>query len=151
MIIVAFAAVFSWAGHVLGVMEASANFIISLSDNPYIALILIQLLIIVAGMLIDPVSIYYVFVPIFIPIIVHFHWNSIWFGILMTINIAIAQITPPIAVNLFVGANIAGITLEQLSRKVILFILAILLTLVILAIFPEITLFLPSLLGHMNI
>ena len=151
MIIVAFAAVFSWAGHVLGVMEASANFIISVSDNPYIALILIQILIIVAGMLIDPVSIYYVFVPIFIPIMIHFHWSSIWFGILMTVNIAVAQITPPVAVNLFVGANVAGISLETLSRKVVIFILAILAALIILTIFPEITLFVPRLLGHMNI
>ena len=151
MIIVAFAAIFSWAGHVLGIMEASANFIISVSENPYIALALIQALIIVAGMLIDPVSIYYVFVPIFIPIMIHFHWNSIWFGILMTVNIAVAQITPPIAVNLFVGSNVAGISIERLSKKVVPFIIAILFALIILTIFPEITLFIPKLLGHMNI
>jgi C4-dicarboxylate transporter, DctM subunit len=149
MIIVAFATIFSWAGHVLGIMEASANFIISVSDSPFIVLMLIQLLIIVAGMLIDPVSIYYVFVPIFIPIMIHFQWNSIWFGVLMTINIAVAQITPPVAVNLFVGANISGISLERLSRAVIIFIIAMVLALIILSIFPQITLFLPKLLGHM--
>ncbi len=151
MIIVAFAAIFSWVGHVLGIMEISANFIISVSENPYIALILIQILIIIAGMLIDPVSIYYVFVPIFIPIMIHFHWNSIWFGILMTVNIAVAQITPPIAVNLFVGSNVAGISLERLSKKVFVFIITIIFALIILTIFPEITLIIPRLLGHMNI
>jgi C4-dicarboxylate transporter, DctM subunit len=151
MIIVAFASIFSWVGHVLGVMETSANFIIGISENPYIALLLIQILIIAAGMLIDPVSIYYVFVPIFIPIMMHFKWNSIWFGILMTVNIAVAQITPPIAVNLFVGSNVSGLSIEKLSKKVIVFIFAILLSLIILTLFPKITLIIPEVLGHLKI
>lgn len=151
MIVVAFATIFSWAGQVLGVMDASANFIISVSENPYVVLLLIQLLIIIAGMVIDPVSIYYVFVPIFIPIMLHFKWNSIWFGVLMTVNIAIAQITPPVAVNLFVGSNIAGISIEQLSKSVLVFIVAIIFALILLTLFPDLTLWLPKIWGHMSI
>jgi C4-dicarboxylate transporter DctM subunit len=150
MIIVGFATIFTYVGLVLGVMEASANFILSLSSNPYAILLLVMTVVFFAGMVIDPVSIYYVFVPIFIPIIIHFNWSSIWFGILFTVNIAIAQISPPLALNLYVSANIANIRIEEIFKSSYLFVLMVALALFVLSLIPEFALYLPRILGHVK-
>jgi C4-dicarboxylate transporter DctM subunit len=64
----------------------------------------------------------------------------------MTINLAIGQVTPPVAVNLYVGCNVAGIPMEEISRAVIPFLIASILALAVLIYFPNITLWLPKLL-----
>ncbi|GAK59820.1 TRAP dicarboxylate transporter, DctM subunit [Candidatus Vecturithrix granuli] len=150
MLIVSFAGIFSWAGQSVNVMDNAANFILSITSYPMLILILMNIVLLISGMFLDAISIYYVFLPIFIPLMEHFGWNSIWFGVLMTVNLAIGQITPPIAVNLYVGANIANISLEEISKPVIPFILASIVALAILIIFPEISLMLPRLFGYIQ-
>jgi C4-dicarboxylate transporter DctM subunit len=150
MLIVSFAGIFSWAGQSVNVMDKSANFILSITSHPILILILMNIVLLISGMFLDAISIYYVFLPIFIPLMEHFGWNSIWFGVLMTVNLAIGQITPPVAVNLYVGANVANITLEEISTPVIPFILAAVAALAILILFPEISLFMPRLLGYIQ-
>ena len=76
------------------------------SDNPYVILLLLNVMLIVAGMLLDAISIYYVFVPIFLPLMKQFGWDPVWFGVMMTVNLAIGTITPPVAVNLYVASRI---------------------------------------------
>ena len=61
------------------------------------------------GMLIDAISIFYIFLPIFMPIIEHFGWDPVWFGVVMTLNLAVGQFTPPVAVNLYVTTQLANI------------------------------------------
>jgi C4-dicarboxylate transporter DctM subunit len=73
-----------------------------------------------------------------------FHWNPIWFGVMMTFNLAIGQFTPPVAVNLYVTTHLANINIEDTFKAVIPFIISMLIALVIIAIFPEITLFVPK-------
>ena len=148
MLIVSFAGIFSWVGQSVNVMDNSANFILSITSRPILILILLNIVLLIAGMFLDAISIYYVFLPIFIPLMEHFGWNSIWFGVLMTVNLAIGQITPPVAVNLYVGANIANLSLEEISKPVIPFILAAIAALAILITFPEVSLFVPRLLGY---
>jgi C4-dicarboxylate transporter DctM subunit len=150
MIIVGFASVFTYVGLVMGVMEASAKFILSISDSPYMILLLVMFIVFIAGMLIDPVSIYYVFVPMFLPIIIHFKWSSIWFGILFTVNIAIAQISPPLALNLYVAAPIAGIRIEEVFKSSYLFVLMVALALFTLSLYPNLALVLPKILGYVK-
>jgi C4-dicarboxylate transporter DctM subunit len=147
MFIVAFAGLFSWTGSTLGVMDKTSAYLLSLSSNPFVILILINLMILIAGMLMDAISIYYVFLPILIPIIKHFHWDPVWFGIVMTLNLAIGQITPPVAVNLYVIANIANMSLQTLSKSVIPFILFMLCALAIVMFFPYLSLYLPTVFG----
>jgi C4-dicarboxylate transporter, DctM subunit len=81
------------------------------------------------------------------PIMKHFGWDPIWFGVVMTMNLAIGQITPPVAVNLYVIANIAGLTLERLSKSVIPFVAILLLALVVACLFPSLSTYLPSVFG----
>jgi C4-dicarboxylate transporter DctM subunit len=147
MFIVAFAGLFSWTGSTLGVMDKTAAYLLSLSTNPFIILILVNIILFIAGMLMDAISIYYVFLPILIPIMNHFHWDPIWFGVVMTLNLSIGQITPPVAVNLYVIANIAGLPLETISRSVVPFVAIMLVALLITMLFPSLSLYLPTLFG----
>ncbi|MFQ3788066.1 TRAP transporter large permease [Halomonas sp. A29] len=148
MLIIALAGIFAWAGTMLGTFRHLAEWIIGLSDNGVLLLILIMLAVLLAGMLLDAISIYLIMMPILIPVMQHFGWNPVWFGILLAMNIAIGQFTPPVAVNLMVTTNIARIRLEQTVGWALLFVLAMGSALAMVAIFPEIALWLPRTLGY---
>ena len=147
LLIVALAGLYSWAGATLGVMEKIAALILNLTQNQWAVLVLINLLILFAGMLLDAISIYYVFLPILMPIVAHFHWDPLWFGVVMTLNLAIGQFTPPVAVNLYVTTNLAGIPLERAAVASLPFILAMTASLVLVILFPALSLYLPRLWG----
>ncbi|MCE8034005.1 MAG: TRAP transporter large permease [Halomonas sp.] len=148
MLIIALAGIFAWAGTMLGTFRHLAEWIISLSDSGVLLLILIMLAVLLAGMLLDAISIYLIMMPILIPVMQHFGWNPVWFGILLAMNIAIGQFTPPVAVNLMVTTEIAKIRLEQTVGWALLFVLAMASALALVAIFPEIALWLPRVLGY---
>lgn len=147
MFIVAFAGLFSWTGSTLGVMDKTSGYLLALSRDPFTVLLLINLILLIAGMLMDAISIYYVFLPILIPIIKHFRWDPVWFGVVMTLNLAIGQVTPPVAVNLYVIANIANLSLEKISRSVLPFVVIMLMALLLTMLFPSLSLFLPGIFG----
>ena len=73
-------------------------------------LLLIQLLLLIAGMFLDAISIFFIFLPLLMPIAMHFNWDLVWFGVIMTMNMAIGQFTPPMGVNLMVTCRIAGVS-----------------------------------------
>jgi TRAP-type C4-dicarboxylate transport system permease large subunit len=110
-------------------------------------LILVMLLILIAGMFLDGVSIFLVFLPILVPIMNQFRWDPVWFGVLLTMNIAIGQFTPPMAVNLMVTSKIAGVTMEATVRWVFWMVAAMLGALALVAAFPQLALWLPGVMG----
>jgi len=147
MIVVAFAGIFAWTGSTMGVMDRVAKALLSLSQNPIVILLLLNFLLLIAGMLLDAISIYYVFLPILIPVIKHFGWDPIWFGVMMTVNLAIGTVTPPVALNLYVAANLADISMERISRAALPFVLALIISLLIVTYIPSLSLWLPHLFG----
>ncbi|WP_445004531.1 TRAP transporter large permease [Halomonas mongoliensis] len=148
MLIIALAGIFAWAGTMLGTFRDMAQWIIALTDNGVLLLILIMLAVLAAGMLLDAISIYLILMPILIPVMQHFEWNPVWFGILLAMNIAIGQFTPPVAVNLMVTTEVAKIRLEQTVGWALLFVAAMACALALVAVFPEIALWLPRTLGY---
>ncbi|MDI5934466.1 TRAP transporter large permease [Halomonas kalidii] len=148
MLIIALAGIFAWAGTMLGTFRDMAEWIIGLSDNGVMLLILIMLAVLAAGMLLDAISIYLILMPILIPVMQHFEWNPVWFGILLAMNIAIGQFTPPVAVNLMVTTEVARIRLEQTVGWALLFVAAMACALALVAVFPGIALWLPRVLGY---
>jgi tripartite ATP-independent transporter DctM subunit len=147
MIIISLAGIFAWAGTTLGTFSSLANAMLSISDNSWILLLLIMLLVLLAGMLLDAVSIYLIITPILIPLIHHFEWNPVWFGILLAMNIAIGQFTPPVAVNLMVTTKIANIRLEKTFVWSLLFMVTMFSALLLVMLIPGIALWLPDKLG----
>jgi C4-dicarboxylate transporter, DctM subunit len=102
----------------------------------------------IAGMLLDAVSIFLIFLPILVPIVNAFGWDMTWFAVLMTMNMAIGQFTPPMAVNLLVTSRIAGIGIETTVRWVLWMVASMLCALGLVAAFPQLALWLPAQLGY---
>ncbi len=147
MLIVAFAGLFSWAGSTVGVLDSLAGLLMGVSNSEWVVLLLINILIFVGGMLIDAISIFYIFLPIFLPIMDYYGWDPVWFGVVMTLNLAIGQFTPPVAVNLYVTTQLANIRLEETFKAVWPMVLAMLVALVIVIAFPVLSLFVPEFFG----
>lgn len=147
MIVVTCAGLFSWVASTVGLIDKASGFLLGISGSPIIVLLMINVILLFAGMLLDAISIYYVFLPILLPIIAHFGWDPIWFGVMMTINLAVGQVTPPVAVNLYVGANISGLTIEDISKPAVPLILAALVALVFVVLFPGLSTYLPECFG----
>jgi C4-dicarboxylate transporter DctM subunit len=147
MFVVTCAGLYAWVASTVGLVERGAAVLLSLSENPWVLLLLINVILFVAGMLLDAISIYYVLLPFLLPIMAHFGWDPVWFGVMMTINLALGQVTPPVAVNLYVGAKISGLTMEQITPPVLPMLAAATLALVVIVLFPDITLFFPRMLG----
>lgn len=149
MLVVACAGLFSWVGSTVGLMDKASAFVLSISRDPVAIMLLVNVVLLLAGMVLDAVSIYYVFLPIFMPIMRYFGWDPVWFGVIMTINLAIGQVTPPVAVNLYVGSNISGVSIERISVAALPLIAASVVALLICILFPSISTVLPSRLGLM--
>lgn len=147
LIIISLAGIFAWAGTTLGTFTRLAETILSISDSSLILLLLVMLLVLLAGMLLDAISIYLILTPILVPLINHFEWNPVWFGILLAMNIAIGQFTPPVAINLMVTTKVANIRLEETFGWALIFILAMFSSLLLVMFFPQIALWLPNYLG----
>jgi C4-dicarboxylate transporter DctM subunit len=149
MFICASAGLYAWVGSTVGLIEKSSDLLLGVSSNEYVILLMIYVILFFGGMLLDGVSILYVFMPILTPIMSRYGWDPVWFGVMVTVMVAIGTITPPVAMNLYVGCRISGITIEELTPPVIPLIAATLAGLLILSLFPKLTLFLPTLLGLM--
>ncbi len=147
MLIVTLAGLFSWTASTIGTLDHISQSMLSISSNPFVILLIINVLLFLAAMLIDTISIYYIVLPILWPLVLQFGWDPIWFGIMMTLNLAIGQFTPPVAVNLYITTHLANINIESTFREVIPFILAMLLALLLVIAFPSLSLWVPQWLG----
>lgn len=139
MFIVMTASLFSWILNSQGITKNLALSILSISRNKIVLLMLMNLIVIIAGLFLDAISIFYIFIPIFLPILKLFHIDLVHFGIIMTLNLAIGQITPPIGVNLFAICSITDVKIKRLTKAVIPFIIAELIILIIITLFPVFT------------
>jgi tripartite ATP-independent transporter DctM subunit len=148
MLIIACAGIFAHAGSTLGAFDALAKALLGVTQEPHLMLAMIMLLLLVAGMMLDAASIFLIFLPILIPIVNAFGWDMTWFAVLMTMNMAIGQFTPPMAVNLLVTTRIAGVRMEDTVRWVLWMVAAMLVALALVAAFPQLALWLPRRLGY---
>jgi C4-dicarboxylate transporter DctM subunit len=140
MFIVAFAGLFGWAADRVGAIDHVLKGMLSLSDNGVVMILIVNLVMFIAGMLLDAISIFYVFMPIFIPMMKHFGWDPLWFGVVMTYNLAIGMATPPVAVNLYVTTSLANTKLDQVAVAVIPFVLAMVVGLIVVIFWPWLSL-----------
>lgn len=148
MLIIACAGIFAHAGSTLGAFDALAKALLSVTQEEHLMLAMIMLLLLIAGMLLDAASIFLIFLPILVPVVTAFGWDMTWFAVLMTMNMAVGQFTPPMAVNLLVTTRVAGIGMEDTVQWVVWLVLAMLASLALVAAFPQLALWLPGRLGY---
>jgi TRAP-type C4-dicarboxylate transport system permease large subunit len=146
--VVALAGIFAYSLSTLGIIDPITQAIVHSGLGEYGIIVLLIILLIFVGMFLDGISIFLIFVPLLMPIALFFEWNLIWFGILLTVMVAIGQFTPPIAVNLMVSCKIAGVPIEDTIRWVLWLLLATFLLLALLIIFPAIATWFPEWLGY---
>lgn len=132
-------------------MIGSANIATSLSDlintlglSPVMVIVSINVILIILGCLIDPITITLLTVPIFVPLIIEAGYDPLWFGVMFVINTEIGLITPPMGVNLFAIKTIFNIPTGDLLKGVAPFLLLELVFLALIIAFPQISLWLPG-------
>src|SRR5690606_32749995 len=113
----------------------------------YGVLALLIILLVTLGMFLDGISIFLIFVPLLMPIANAYNWDPVWFGVLLTLNVALGQFTPPLAVNLMVSCGIARVPMESTVRWVVWLLVSMFIVMVLVIVFPERALWLPRYLG----
>lgn len=148
LVIVGLASIFAWVTSTLGAVDPITNGIVSLGLGQYGTLFLLMIVLVIVGMFLDGVSIYIILVPILVPIAIMFQWDLVWFGVLLTVMVAIGQCTPPLAVSLLVSSKIANTSLESTIKWMVWFIASMFVSLALLVAFPSIAMWLPEVLGY---
>jgi len=148
LIVVSLAGIFAFSLSTLGVIDPVTNAIVNSGLGEWGVMALIVLLLIVAGMFLDGISIFLIFVPLLLPIAQHFSWDLVWFGVILTLMVALGQFTPPLAVNLMVSCRIARVPIEDTVRWIGWMLVAMLLVTVAVIAFPQLALWLPTRLGY---
>ena len=147
LLVLATASMFSFILTFERIPHALAQIIVTYADNWIIFIILVHLVFLMLGMVMDALPAIIVLMPIFLPVGVSLGMEPIHLGILIAANVGIGMITPPVGICLFVACGISDVKIGNVVKPLFPFLLFLIITLIIITIFPEITLFLPRLFG----
>ena len=148
LIVVALAGIFAYSLSTLGVIDPVTNAIVNSGLGEQGVLILLVLLLVVFGMFLDGISIFLIFVPLLWPIMQHYQWDPVWFGVLLTLLVALGQFTPPMAVNLMVSCRIARVGMDETVRWVLWLVASMSVVIIAVIVWPQLALWLPARLGY---
>jgi tripartite ATP-independent transporter DctM subunit len=129
-----------------GGLNIVTDFVLSLPTNPYMIIVMIQVIWIIMGCFLDPLAITLLTIPIFVPIIKELGFDPVWFGVIFTMNVEIAYLTPPYGMNLFYLKSVApeGVTMQNIYHSISWFVVLQVLGLALCVIFQDIVLWLPN-------
>ena len=122
-----------------------AGWLVSLTSDPVVLLLLINALLIVLGTAVEGTSALIILTPIFVPILVKLNVDPVHFGIVLVTNLTIAGVTPPVGQMMFISSQVLRVPMEDYTVEVLPFLGAMLVILLLLTLFPQITLWLPDL------
>lgn len=125
-----------------GIPRTLANTMLSITDNKYILLILINIFLLIVGCLVDNIPATIILAPILLPVVEALGMSPITFGIMLTMNLAIGFCTPPYGIDLFVASAISGVSIGKMMKFMLWFIFALLVVLMLVTYWPAFTLFL---------
>ncbi|MCE8025465.1 MULTISPECIES: TRAP transporter large permease [Halomonadaceae] len=129
----------------LRVPSMLSNFVIGAIDSPLLFIVLVNVLLLMAGMFIEAAAAILIFVPILLPIAVSFGFDPVHFGIIMVVNLAMGMFTPPVGLNLFVASQISKVGVARLTWSILPFVAIVLVNLFIISVVPFLSTWLPSL------
>lgn len=147
MILIATSSVFGNCLTMLHVPDLAANAITSISSNPVVIAILLNVILLVLGMIMDMAPIILIATPILLPIAVEIGIDPIQFGIMMVLNCGIGLLTPPVGAVLFIGSAVGKTPMEKVVKATLPFYLCMIITLLLITFIPDISLLIPKLLG----
>ncbi|WP_417768119.1 TRAP transporter large permease [Stappia sp.] len=136
MFVIAASSVLSWTLSSWQVPGQIASAALSLSSNPYVLLLLVMTVILVAGVFLETASALIILTPMLLPLAAQLGLDTVHFGIIIVVGLAIGMITPPVAINLFVASTTAGLPIERITRAVLPYLAVLLLVYLLIAFVP---------------
>jgi tripartite ATP-independent transporter DctM subunit len=146
MIMIGFSIAFGYMMAIMRIPALATDFFVSISSDKYTFLLYINVLLLLLGTFMDLAPMLLICTPIFMPVIAKFGIDPVHFGIIMILNLGIGLLTPPVGPTMVVGCAIGKVTMEAVSRSILVFYIPMLIVLVLVTYIPALTLWLPSVL-----
>lgn len=140
--------IMSWVMAFTEIPKAVSTAMLSISDNRYVILFIINILLLIIGTFMDMTPACLIFTPIFLPICQQLGMNTVHFGIMMIFNLCIGTITPPVGTTLFVGVKVGKVQIETVFRQLLVYFAVIFAVLMLVTYIPNLSLWLPKLMGY---
>lgn len=150
LLIVAAASLFGWVLTTTHIAEQAADALLTVTNNRHIILVLINVLLLVIGCFLEPIASISILVPVLMPILVKVGIDPVHFGVVMTLNLMIGLLHPPLGMVLFVLSRIAKLSIERTTMAILPWLIPLMASLIAITFIPELTLWLPRTLGFLK-
>ena len=147
LFIVTAASVFAWLLTVSQAAQLMSDAILGLTDNKWVFLLLVNLLVLVIGCFLDTIAAITIIVPILLPIALRFGIDPVHFGLIITLNLMIGLLHPPLGMVLFVLSRVAKLSVERTTMAILPWLVPLFISLIVITFIPAVTLWLPTRLG----
>ncbi|UWU13125.1 TRAP transporter large permease [Rhizobium sullae] len=147
LFIVTAASVFAWLLTVSQAAQLLSTAILSITDNKWVFLILVNLLMLFVGCFLDTIAAITILVPILLPIVMQFQIDPVQFGLIMTLNLMIGLLHPPLGMVLFVLSRVAKLSVERTTMAILPWLVPLFIALFLITFIPSVSLWLPQQLG----
>lgn len=145
--LIAMANIFGWMIAFEQIPQLIVNTMLSISENPFVFLLLVNVALLIIGMFLDGIAALIILTPVFMPLLTAFQIDPIHFGLIICINLTIGLLTPPVGTGLFIVSSIADVKFEKLIKASLPFTAAAIVMLLIITYWSDAVLFLPRLFG----
>ena len=150
MLVVGAATIAAYFVTIAHIPELLTDFLVSLTNNVYILVLLLNILFLLVGCVMDNGPAILILAPILLPVIDRFGLDPVYFGVVMVVNLCIGLLTPPVGNVLYVGMGLGSISMEKLTRTLVPYIACMVIVLFIISYVPVLITFLPSMVGNVR-
>jgi tripartite ATP-independent transporter DctM subunit len=150
MMLVAVSSALSWVMAFARIPQMISSGLLAVSDSKVVILLIMMFILLIIGTFMDPTPAILIFVPIFLPVVTELGVDPVHFGAMVVMNLSVGVITPPVGNVLFVGAQVAGLRIETVIKKLWPFLAAIIIALFVVVFIPQVSLWLPETMGLMS-
>lgn len=147
LVIICGAAAFSWLVTMMGMTNALAQMLTSLTSNKYIMLLILNIAFLIIGMFMEALAVMTITIPFLVPLMQSFAIDPVHLGVVLVLNLMIGLCTPPVGTSLFICAKTANISIERMYKAILPFLIPLVIVLLMITYIPGIVTFLPSLMG----
>ncbi len=140
--------ILSWILAIEQIPQQATSFFLSFTDNWVVVLLIINVVLLICGMFMEPVPMMVLLGPTLMPVAIHYGIDPVHFGVMFVLNICIGIVHPPIGTNMFITCALAKCSIGQYTREAVPFLIALLLLLAVVTYIPAVTLTIPRLLGR---
>lgn len=146
--LIGISSIMSWVMAFTNIPEAVSSGLLAITDSKIVILLMINVILLFVGTFMDMTPACLIFTPIFLPVCAALGMNTVHFGIMLIFNLCIGTITPPVGTTLFVGVKVGNVKIETVFRQLLIYFAAIFAVLLLVTYVPQISLWLPSLMGY---